>query len=66
MNAIVLLLIYLCMAVFDSFVLAGTAYLVGWCGWSAWWFVLAFLMCAGSNPRKLILAWQGIDAKEAA
>lgn len=25
-------------------VLAGTAYLVGWQGWSPWWFVLAVLL----------------------
>ena len=25
-------------------ILAGTAYLVGWCGWSAWWFLLAIFI----------------------
>ncbi len=25
---------------YRAFVLGGCAYLVGWCGWSAWWFLL--------------------------
>jgi len=25
--------------------IAGCAYLVGWHDWSAWWFVVAFLLC---------------------
>ena len=43
------LAMYLGMLVFDLSVIAGTANYVDK-GWSAWWFVLALAICAGSNP----------------
>lgn len=39
-------LVALAVVVFWAFLLAGTAYLVGWHGWSTWWFVPAVLLCA--------------------
>ena len=62
MNPIVLIIIYGLMLAFDLSVLVGTAYLVEDKGWSSWWFLVAFFICAGSNPRRLILAAQGITA----
>jgi hypothetical protein len=47
-------LIYFGMLIFDAAVLAGFAYLVADKGWSAWWMLLAVLMCSGSSPRKII------------
>ena len=32
--------------VYNLILLAGTAYLVGWRGWSAWWFALAVCLLA--------------------
>ena len=49
---------YFGMLLFDLAVLAGTAFLIADRGWSAWWMLFAFLMCAGSNPRYLIRAIQ--------
>jgi hypothetical protein len=49
-------LIYFGMLVFDAAVLGGFAYLVAERGWSAWWMLLAVLMCSGSNPSKIIEA----------
>lgn len=31
--------------------LAGTAWLVGWCGWSPWWFLLTILALASYERR---------------
>lgn len=42
------------MLCFDAFILSGTAYLIAVFGWSSWWMALAVLMCAGSNPEKII------------
>jgi hypothetical protein len=53
-------LLYAIMVLFDAFILAGTVWLVGWCGWSPWWFVVTILMCSGSSPSGVILAQQGI------
>ena len=54
MSSIALITIYGLMLVFDAFILAGTAFLVSERGWSAWWFVLAVVMCAGSYPGKIM------------
>ena len=36
--------------VYNLILLAGTAYLVGWCEWSAWWFLLTVcLLSSGSK-----------------
>ena len=35
---------FLLAAIYNVTLLAGTAYLVGWQGWSAWWFLLT-VMC---------------------
>jgi hypothetical protein len=47
-------LIYFGMLTFDAAVLGGFAYLGSEKGWSAWWMLLAVLMCSGSNPSKII------------
>ncbi len=54
MNTGALILIYGLMLAFDLAVLAGTAFLIAERGWSAWWMALAFLMCLGSYPGKLM------------
>lgn len=59
MSGFAVFLIYAVMSAFDAFVLGGTVYLIGWHGWSGWWMLFAFLMCAGSNPRRLIEAVTG-------
>ena len=33
-------------ALYNLAIVAGCVYLVGWCGWSAWWFLLAAVMMA--------------------
>lgn len=55
---------YLAMIVFDAAVLAGTAWLIGWHGWSAWWMVLAIMACLGANPKYLIATATGNKAAE--
>ena len=32
-------LMVICLFVYNGLLVAGTAYLVGWCGWSPWWFL---------------------------
>lgn len=54
MNTGALILIYGMMLAFDLAVLAGTAFLIAERGWSAWWMALAFLMCLGSYPGRLM------------
>lgn len=35
---------------YNLIILAGTAYLVGWQGWSSWWFLFtAFLLANGKG-----------------
>jgi len=62
MNPIAIIILYALMLAFDLSVLAGAAYLVAREGWSAWWFLPAVIICTGSNPRRLILAAQGVAA----
>lgn len=62
MNPIAVIVLYALMSVFDLPVLAGTAYLVAREGWSAWWFLVTIFICAGSTPRHLILAAQGVKS----
>jgi len=62
LNPIALIVIYALMLAFDLSVLAGTVYMIAREGWSAWWLLAAVLICAGSNPRRLILAAQGMSA----
>jgi hypothetical protein len=33
------------------FVWGGTAYLVGWHGWSPWWFLLTLLLSEGAKVK---------------
>ena len=54
MSSIALITIYGLMLAFDAFILAGTAFLVSERDWSAWWFVLAVVMCIGSYPGKIM------------
>lgn len=54
MSSAAVVIIYVCMLAFDLAILAGTAYLIGWCDWSAWWMWLAVIVCAGSNPKTLL------------
>lgn len=63
MNPIALILIYAVMIIFDGGILAGTVWLIVEKDWSAWWLLAAVIIMSGSNPRRLILASQGIDAK---
>jgi hypothetical protein len=37
---------------YDITLLAGTAYLVGWQGWSPWWFLAAGLFFVTFESRK--------------
>ena len=62
MSTAALIVAYGLMLAFDLSVLAGTAYLIAERNWSAWWMVLAILLCAGSNPRTLIATWNGCAA----
>lgn len=62
MNQIVLIIVYTLMLAFDLSILAGTAYLVAREGWSSWWFLVTIFICTGSNPRRLILAAQGVTS----
>jgi hypothetical protein len=34
---------------YNLILLVGTVYLVGWQGWSAWWFVLTILLLANGK-----------------
>jgi hypothetical protein len=35
--------------VYNLSLLAGTAYLVGWCGWNPWWFLFTLMLLASSR-----------------
>ena len=35
--------------IYNLIILCGTAYLVGWCSWSAWWFLLAVFLLANGK-----------------
>lgn len=35
--------------IYNLTLLIGTAWLVGWQGWSAWWFLLTVLILAGKK-----------------
>lgn len=59
MSASAFILIYGLMLAFDLAVLAGTAFLIAERGWSAWWMALAFVMCLGSYPGKLMQIAEG-------
>lgn len=59
MNLFAAALIYLGMVAFDLAVLAGSAWLIGWHGWSAWWMLLSVLLCAGSNPKYFVATATG-------
>lgn len=43
---------YVVMMLTDCFILAGTVYLIGWCGWSAWWMLLAVILVGGTRFRE--------------
>ncbi len=38
-------LAYIVSLLSDLAMMTGTAYLVGWCGWSPWWFALTVSVC---------------------
>jgi threonine/homoserine/homoserine lactone efflux protein len=58
MTNLPILLIYTGMLIFDFLVLAGACYLISERGWSAWWMVLAVVICTGSNPKSILTAWR--------
>ena len=35
--------------IYNLILLVGTAYLVGWQGWSAWWFLLTVILLASGK-----------------
>ena len=35
--------------IYNLILLIGTVYLVGWCGWSAWWFLLTVILLANGK-----------------
>jgi hypothetical protein len=48
------LMAYTAMLVFDFAIFFGTAYLISEKDWSAWWLLLAVVICTGSNPRRIL------------
>ena len=54
MSASAFILVYGLMLAFDLAILAGTAFLITERDWSSWWMALAYVMCVGSYPGKLI------------
>lgn len=59
MSTVAFILIYGLMLAFDLAVLAGTAFLIAERGWSAWWMALAFVICLGSYPGRLMQISKG-------
>lgn len=41
-----------CDAIWALTIFIGTAYLVGWQGWSGWWFVFALLLAGAWSCKK--------------
>jgi hypothetical protein len=39
-------------AIYNGSLLGGTAYLVGWHGWSPWWFLLAVICMFGASSKE--------------
>lgn len=54
-------MIYISMLIFDFAVLAGCVYLIDQRDWSEWTMLFGLLICAGSNPYKLINNKTGED-----
>lgn len=50
----IVVLIYFFMLLFDSAIIAGTVWLIGWQGWNPWWMALAMLLVGGSWPGPII------------
>lgn len=50
---------YFGMLLFDIAVLAGTVYLIQVHEWSAWWMLLAVLICGGASPARFIAKAEG-------
>lgn len=40
------------LAIYNLILLVGTAYLVGWQGWSGWWFLFTMLLLASGKDCK--------------
>jgi len=55
------MIFYVTTAIYNIILLVGTAWLVGWQGWSGWWFVLTICLLANSTHR---LCNIGCDEKE--
>ncbi len=53
--------VYLVMSIFDLVILTGSAWLIGWHGWSAWWMLFAAYVISGRNPTKVINAIKGAE-----
>ncbi|MBX3017999.1 MAG: hypothetical protein KF767_08925 [Bdellovibrionaceae bacterium] len=45
------LIVYIAMLIFDLSLLAGTAYLVTYEGYSAWWFLFTVLFTSACGPN---------------
>lgn len=41
------------LAIYNLILLIGTAYLVGWQGWSAWWFLFTICCLSYSKPKTI-------------
>jgi uncharacterized membrane protein YhaH (DUF805 family) len=63
-NALSVAAIYIGMLVFDAIVLIGTVLLIKDYDWSAWWMLLAVIMCTGSNPKIALTALEWRNKNE--
>lgn len=59
MKDFVILLAYVAMLLFDTAIFGGCVWLVGWHGWSAWWFLVAIFIAMGSAPVRVLRAIRG-------
>ena len=44
-------MIFFITVIYNVFLLVGTAWLVGWQGWSGWWFALTVLLIGDSTNK---------------
>lgn len=41
-----------CCTIWNIFVFSGTVYLIGWQGWSPWWFIIPIVLFMGTSSSK--------------